>query len=455
MGVRVSLSALLSGSALSGSVRVSQSLILAVEALAAPVRVSAQYVVVARSYERSFELNLLDSNSIIYELGPFSVSLAAPPAPENNPYRPTIPESIEASAGSETYDYMRENQEILREQHNITQAGDSTFPYQMLIKSHVQKQFNLGAVGRFFHADYGIIQARYVQFNRIQVVTTPHCPVGLFKNKDVLDWVVTNRLDLSDANLVVGISAPWALPGNGEYGWVIVDGPNLQQIQNNSDTFALGEAFVWDDSGSVSTTAKGKVLGRRVNKTDIPRLSAGTMWIRAESFSEAQIDEFVVASTQTLLDSITALQKVVSGLPSIGAITTLQKTVISISARLTTEISARLEADLRINETIANLDFVTGTQLDNAIGLAQTELQALIDNMSARIDALTARVNASISRLDDVEGAEERLQTQLDGIMVALGTLIRLKRNRFPVVDGSVPPNLVYIPDGSLVWTEE
>jgi hypothetical protein len=131
-----------------------------------------------------------------------------------------------------SFDYIEENQKTLRLQHNITQAGDTTFPHEMIINSHDVKQFKLGSVGKFYHEDYGVIHARYVQYHEMDTTLAPTAPVGLIKLSKQLEWVVTNKLELSDPRLVVGVQAAYVMPKDDQYGWVIVDGVNLQPYRN-------------------------------------------------------------------------------------------------------------------------------------------------------------------------------------------------------------------------------
>jgi hypothetical protein len=133
MGARVSLSALLASTTLSGPARVSLSTLAVVNQLSGPIRVSGSYMLVARSISSGFEMNLLDSSSVIYGADSFDVTASAPPAPEPNPYKPIIPDSMREALGPDDFNYLQENQETLRDQHNLTQAGDTTFPYQLTV----------------------------------------------------------------------------------------------------------------------------------------------------------------------------------------------------------------------------------------------------------------------------------------------------------------------------------
>ena len=80
---------------------------------------------------------------------------AAPPAPniEVNPYRTDVPNV--------------DQQRIMREQHNLAQAGDSTFHWGVLTEISAEPLYNLGSVGRFYHDEFGISIARYVKFTKM------------------------------------------------------------------------------------------------------------------------------------------------------------------------------------------------------------------------------------------------------------------------------------------------
>lgn len=472
MGVRASLSALLTSSALSGNGRASFTAALAAESLAGPIRVSQSSLLVANplhgnsrvsgSYvlavvqygSNAFFLNTLDSNSAIYGVDSYDVTLTVPVTPESNPYKPLVPEMLSDKVGVDGYAYLQENQETLRDQHNLSQAGDTTFPYQLTVASHSIQHYKLGSVGRFYHPDYGVLQARYVQFKGMVQVDTPHCPVGLLRSATSLDWVVTNDYDKSSPDLVVGISAPWILATDSHYGWVIVDGPILQQVSNDSPTFAIGESFAWSGSGRLSTTASGKVVGRRVAKATTPKLLAGSMWVRAESFSEAQINQIITQSTQALLAELQALEHQLSLLPSASVLAALQRTVSQLRVTLTNEASARIAADLRLNERIAGLSFVTTAQLNAALTLVRNALESELTILTSNLAFINTNLNTQTVRIDNLYGITNDLQSQIDAILSVVTGLLTPVKSRFPVVDGSVPPNLVYLDDGSLVYVE-
>jgi hypothetical protein len=420
--------------------------------IAGDKRVTAHYIQSIVSVHGSVLFQLVTNQSEIYGYQPFDVSFDDPPWPEHNPYRPRIPEQL-VRLGDDYYDFAEENQQILREQHNITQAGDTTFPFQLLARAHDDKLYKLGAIGRFYHEDYGVILARYVQFSEMKTVPVSHSPVGLFKKANSLDWVVTNDISLSHPDLVVGVAAPFTLPTESQFGWVIVDGPNLQQLQNDSTTSAIGESLTWHNSGTVSNTAEGKILGRRVNKAGSDNvLAAGQLWVRVESLSEASLAKIVDAANAALAKLIADLTTKVNGLPTSTNLASLQASVTALTTKLSLEITNRQQVDAAIEAQLAALDAVTSTQLDNAITNLSTTIEAQLTNLQSQLDAVRALAQAAMDKANLATSGT--LQAQIDAILQSLANEINHPKGRFPVVDGSVPPNLVYMPDGSLVYVE-
>jgi hypothetical protein len=432
--------------------RVSGHAIMVTSAMFQPKRVTGHYALLIASIHNRFDPILLESESEFY---PFIVTyeLSAGPTPEHNPYRPRIPEQF-IDMGNDFYDFYEENQQIHREQHNITQMGDTTFPFQLAIETHDIKQFKLGAVGRFYHEDFGIIQARYVQFVSMEQVGFAQCPVGLLKNKTLLDWQVTNNYELSNPDLVVGISFPFQVPADDSFGWVIVDGPTLQETRNTSTTAAIGESFAWGASGSVSNIAAGKVIGRRVNRVhEATSLLPGQLWVRTESFSERELRNLIDNQTATLLASITALQDALGSIPGADDLSALNATIAALQTQLNLEIANRKASDLGIQEALAGLNFVTITQLNNAVTNAANALTAAVAALQTQIDEIRGIALNALA----LASAPPDFSAINDQITLILGMVSAIKsapKGRFPIVDGAIPPNLVYLDDGSLVYVE-
>lgn len=458
MGSRVSQIALRVSTALHGKLRVSQLATLNALNLHGPIRVSQLAVMIPMSAHRAFFMETLESDSSFLDLLPFSVELTVESSPEHNPFRPTIPENL-IDLGPEYYDYARENQEIQREQHDITQAGDSTFPYQMFIQSHDKKLFNLGSLSRFYHADYGIIICRYVQFDEM-IASGVAAPVGFIRQRGLTEWVVTNDISKSHPDLVVGISGPFILPPNKTFGWVIVDGPNLQVIVNDSETAEYAEAFSWSQTGTVSNTAEGKVIGRRVNAPTTNKILPGQMHIQLESYSLEQISTAIVEATATLSQAITALQADVNTLQSLTVldetVATITRTLANLQTALTAESRGRRQSDTTINNRISNLNFATTGQLGNLASTLQNAIAAVQTTLASSISATTEiasqaqqAAEEALNRLNSFN-----LDSQINLLLSMLTTLETRAKGKFPLVDGSVPPNLMYLDSGELIYEE-
>lgn len=418
-------------------------------------RVSDLRLLKAQSLNRLFYLIRLGSTSTINDFNDdtWSYELVAGRIPEFNPYKPQVPESLIKidDGGREIFDWLEEQQKTIRLQHNITQAGDTTFPHQLIINSHTDKQFTLGAVGKFYHEDYGLIHARYVQFDKMDRTVSPTAPVGLIKNNGKLDWVVTNRLEISDPYLALGISASYVTPQDKQYGWVTVDGVNLQVLVNDSDDASFHEAFVWSATGKISNSGPGIILARRLNDGTSTTILRGQLYIRLESISE----DGLVASLQSWFDIITQLQADMEALQEATDIAAFTAAINQLKIRLSMEENARRAADAALSKRLDNLNPVTAAQLAQAIAQVNNTITAMQLSLTNSINATHA---IAVEALDKANQALAMnlgaIEAQLNLILNQLRAEISRVKGKFPVVDGSIPPNLVYLDDGSLVYTE-
>lgn len=466
MGARVSLSSLLAATALGGPARVGLSTVMAATHLGGPIRVSGSYLMFIRSAKSAFELTRLESTSSLdkfdgFGVKTYDVTVLQAPTPEHNPYRPSIPESTIQTLGPEGYDYLKENQEIQREQHNLTQAGDTTFPYQLMIKAHDVAQYRLGSIARFYHEDYGLILARYVQFSLMSTTANAASPCGLILKKkgQPLRWEVTNQLSHSHPDLVVGILGPYAPPITGQYGWVIIDGPNLQQVGNDSPGFpAIGEGFAWSGDGTVSTRAKGRILGRRVYKgNSTGNLLTGYLRIQLEGPSLESIKAEVDADTgdlRALVADVQAKVESLSELTNADVLNALKKSIATLNSKLSLEAGARAAGDRSINQRIDDLDIVSVTILNNAIQTLKDWVQLGQDTQDTAIARAFDKGQEAYDLIVPLAAVVTNLESQFNSLLAAWNEYINQPHGKFPVVDGSVPPNLVYMDDGSLVYVE-
>lgn len=144
---------------------------------------------------------------------------------DSNPY----PAAIESTD-------TRKLTEIIRRQHEKFAAGDTTFSWELLTRTSSMQLYNLGAIGRFYHPDYGLILARYVQFGAEITAQNLGCPVGLIRNQNLFTWRVTNVFSASDRLLFAGLVGSFSPVAADDYGWVIYQGINIQSLVIESTT---------------------------------------------------------------------------------------------------------------------------------------------------------------------------------------------------------------------------
>src|SRR5678815_3071517 len=142
---------------------------------------------------------------------------------EHNPFRAHLGSSSETLE-----DDLRRQQEILRSQHNKTQAGDTTFGLDLLKTYYATQEFTLGSLGRF-RGETGILQARFCKMTQFVGVSEgiSALPVGFLADRVGFAWEVTNDRSKSGVDLAAGIGFWESWPDGDFYGWVVTHGPNI------------------------------------------------------------------------------------------------------------------------------------------------------------------------------------------------------------------------------------
>lgn len=415
-----------------------------------PIRVTMNGLLVMQSIHRMAEMEFLDAGPTFYD-PELEISYDFPPVPEFNPYRPTIPEEYH-DISPVFYDFEKEHREITRQQHNLAQAGDSTFPWEMLAQLQTTPDFTLGSTGRFYHETYGLIQARYVQFKGMVEFANPATPCGLMNIHPSLQWVVTNDLTRSKANLVVGIKAAGAHAEDDQYGWVIVNGTNIASSQLADATVTRGDPLSWSATGLLSPTGLGRVVCRSLRTILVGIIPPGTLKIELESKSWAEI-QLLFGPLQTQIDSLDDRLTLVE--TNLGTVEGLGTQLTLLSNRLNAEVNARTQADNALRALITGGTYLltaTFNSFQNSnnirINALDVRLTAAAATAQARADA--AYLLASGIVVPDLTG----LSTEIAELRYRIGILEALPYGILPLVDGSVPPNLMYLDDGSLIWVE-
>ena len=391
-----------------------------------PVRVTRMVAQVLRSIE--------DAPEVV-------ATLPAVPDREPNPYRPTLPDEIEAVSPL-LFDHLKEQTETIRLQHNVTQAGDSTFPWEELTKVGPERQYTLGSLGRFYHDDYGIILARYCQFTRMAEASWPTGPVGYLRSESVVSWRVTNDIALSSPDLVAGIMGAFRSPKEGWYGWVLTQGANhAPLLLNEEDKLSQTGQLVWKGVNLLGSTGSGRVLGRAVAPNHLVhrfqnQMDTGTVMLGVEGPSIESLRALLGGSFDGLEDQI---RKIQATLEALGADTLIENlnTLLAEVESQGTEIADLQKLKSQIAEIRRKLDQVTGDSGLTALYDRITNEQLLItDPLSEAIRRLTDRLIAVENALNNLPPAQTPVKSYV------------------PLVDGGIPPQLVYLPNGELVLVE-
>jgi hypothetical protein len=339
---------------------------------------------------------------------------------EWNPYRPDIPHQI-AESDPTLYDYLREQAEILREQHDRLQAGGTTFPWQLAVQTSDTAKFELGALSRFYHPDYGILLARYVRFSR-RWTAGLHMPVG--RDLKFNDWVVTNQIELSHWTQLIGVSLAYESELANRYGWVLVQGRGIVPLRVNGVQPEQFDALTWTGFG-IAGLGAGKILGYPLG---IPIVVASSQY--AYSIGDWTCDvsgvtaEYIQQLTETDFDEVDArldavelaLQtQVIDYQPQIDAITA---DVASLQTRLGFESQQRSQTDQGFQQRIQALES------SSASGVSTGEFTLLADRVTALEDILGARVTTLEGAVTTLAAASADHTTRITSLETASSGLL-------------------------------
>lgn len=158
---------------------------------------------------------------------------------------------------------------------NTNQAGDSTTDWSQTTLVSDKAAYQLGAEGRFLHPTYGVIQARYVQFTKMNPDVWPGAPIGFCDGPGGFQWKATNNWLNSHATGLLGILGSFTVPTEGQYGWVITDGINTQSLEyRGAVPPSPGDLLIWNGSGTVGLGAT-PIVGRAVSSDLITNIRNG------------------------------------------------------------------------------------------------------------------------------------------------------------------------------------
>lgn len=334
-----------------------------------------------------------------------------PPVIEVNPYRAAEPNT--------------DLQQILREQHMVNQSGDSTFHWGVLTEIYNEPLYNLGSLGKFYHDDLGIIHARYCRFVDFNLTAAKAVPVGLRKPAN-LPWTVTNQLDLSAANAVLGIALPYDSKINigTWYGWVITEGfvPAEVEVTASPKPYPFGTEYGWAANGKIEQELDSNSVGYRVKIGGTPSLTPGVFYVNTDTSSLGRANGLITARIQPLVDDIAghetrlvALKTVVDGhTVEIGAINQRHTAFVT---SMTAEIRNLSDALAAIRALMPDSNFKEYVDTSVANLKGYTDAQLTIVNSIAN-SALT-KANQALSLIDSI--SYDAIQVQINALNNAMG----------------------------------
>lgn len=428
-----------------------------------PPRVSQITLGLLISNDQTIDPTLVVNDSTQEVFGPLLNRVVSPvqgeiAERELNPYRPEVPVEYREISGV-FYDFTKEQVETLRQQHMLIQAGDSTFGWEVLTKLNKERFYTLGAIGRFYHDDYGIVLARYVRF--VDMVQTPWigAPVGRLNTSTKVLWEVTNNFEKSGRDLVAGVLGSFTIPANGEYGWIIIGGPNIQSLSiADIGPPATESELVWTATGESRTGVDGKVFARVWHTQPTVSHDAGSVWINLEGKSLAGIqalfdDDFDSIDGQ--LASITNRLDLLES-SSLGAdLTALTAIVNSIRLDLTSETAARIYNDQQLRQRIIALESAIVNNCCDALKLYVDEQNAIQDAEVAGIATLVSGLQTTIAGYMSVTDIRiAALETEVDALTDRVSVLESRPGAGLPLVTGEAGPVFVVDDWNQLIFVE-
>lgn len=340
---------------------------------------------------------------------------------ERNPYRAHLDDDAETTRRD-----LQEQQRIIRQQHNLTQAGDTTFDFGLLLQAYPNQEFTLGSAGRFFHDDFGLIEARYVQFKSMLNLPYQGQPVGRIKNKvgDV-DWIVTNDYDKSSSDMILGFTFIHEPPPDDYYGWAVVRGANPSPIRVTGTTIPnQNDAYSWTSTGCLELGANGRIAARRWGNAFTHSISAGSVFITLEGPSIMDIIDLIHDEQAEIIEEIATLAgrvTVVEGKTATNTanITTQANSLVALTSRLsreeltrTREVAALRNAINGLSSTPSGIESLRA-ELTNAF----TEADGVVMAKATTAYNIAVECRAQLLALD-----VSTLQTQLDDLTAAVTT---------------------------------
>lgn len=335
---------------------------------------------------------------------------------ESNPFAPNAPESIR-DVSTPLADYLDDQAQLLRQFATDTVAGQPRLPISALIELAKTAAYPLGSVGSFSHPEYGRIDARYVQFDQMADIAVG-APVGYIT--DVAAKKVSNDIDASAVGLAVGLLPHDVNPVDGEFGWVIVAGPNLHPIVLKSgESTSAGAEFGWDSTATLTSQFLGNVFCRQTASGPITGSFPVASLIVTTASSVARSDINSLVSTvaginSTIGDTTTTVTQLQDGVTALDSVTaSLQTDIGTLQADVTTERTARVAEDSALATRIDTVSASIDGAISAAVTVESTARASADEVLAQQITNLTAVYNDGISSVNDtVASIQDTLTVQ-------------------------------------------
>jgi hypothetical protein len=406
------------------------------------------------SYTGAIGWGFVDDGGQVFD---FTLKIRYLPNIEKNPYASRLPSTTE-----ETSEYLHEQQRILREQHNITQAGDTTFDYGLLFQLYAREEFNLGSLGRFKHDQFGIIHARFCKLSGFIESTAQGKPVGWLQSRTSVDWVVTNDFSKSNSDLLAGICFFYDLPSDDMYGWVAVNGPNIGIIRLTDDEIPqIDDPLGWTESHRLAAGTNWSTL-RLVAELGEPFIRPGQGFIRVERITENLIQELIDDNLGPVNESIGNLQDTVTAqgltLSAYGqSIANLQQADLNFQAALDRESAARVR-DIKSVRDAIQTQYDWNQEINEASNALRLEFSQALDavaQVSTNAYNIAASVQSTVAGFD-LSGLSNRVDAAESGVSFLTTRLVNFTVDWSSPVDGQVLISTHFTnSDGNDVWSWE
>lgn len=344
---------------------------------------------------------------------------------EPNPFRPAAPSNV-AGLSPVLEGYLQEQATNIRAQHNVAQAGDSTFSWELLTSPDMEPRYTLGSLGRFYHPYYGLIQARYCMFESMDVNLDFGGPVGIASSG--IPWHVTNIHSLTSEAGLVGLDACYSRSTGGRYGWVIVSGINIHKLRYKAlSAPKILDEFVWgDDSLKSGEYHSGTVLGylrvAAIEATEIDGeywLAPGAVTVTIQPLSKQSIRAATENELTSLQLSVEELNQQLEVFAGSGGVAGLQTDVAALRASVELA-SSRITQASTVQTSVAN-GLAARIAVLEAVETSVDDSEAVkLSTLRLDFDAFKATASANLNQLF---AADTEIKSRLQNCETAVGSL--------------------------------